>query len=221
MSVNNATGNLSVALAAPLTSTSCTLMCWAFMPTVTGAFWTLFSMDDGGVGPFLQIARSQAAGNWDVWSETFSVSDGQPLFTEASAAAKWVSIALVGAPTTSTVYWSIAGAAISSKTISSSASGATKLWISDDGFNDGDFPGLITGVKVWSRSLSAAEIANEMAQMPPLNTSGIWAQYPELNSTNPNIDDSGNGRNATVGGTLSTSATMPSVPWRSQQVMGL
>ena len=140
----------------------------------------------------------------------------------ATALNTWVFIALVGAGTTSTVYWSVAGGAIQSTTIETSSVAAGNLFISADGLGDGDWPGLITGVRVWSRSLTAAEVANESHRLTPAALNGLWAQYTQLNGSNLGLDYSGNGRTATVVGTPATAAQMPPAPWyRNQNVMSM
>ena len=224
MSVDCTSGDYSVAIASPLTSTSFGVTCWAFMPSGSGSDWTLVSIDNGTT-VFIQIARQSTGPThyWSIWSDAHSGgSAGIELFTEASALGVWVFLAISGAPTTSTVYWSVNFAAISSQTIESSASGATKFWVGNDGFGTGFFHGQVESVKLWSGSLTLAQITNEFEKGPPINYVSQWLYWPLLNSASGAVDWSGNARNGATSGTPSTSTTAAPVPWdRNQNIMGL
>lgn len=218
MSANTAAGAINRAQSSPVTATSFTIAGFAFMPNTPTGDWSLCSLDDGSAH-VLEISSGGASFDWDLFNDSTQTT----MFTAASAVGKWVSFALVGAPTTSTVYWSIAGAAISNTTIGSSAGGAgSKIWLGDDGFGGGTFPGVVVGGKVWGASLTAAQVANEFQQLEPVLLANLWAQYPLLNSADALADYSGNGRTATLLGSLSDSIIMPPIPWRrNQNVMSL
>ena len=210
MSVDTSSGDYEIALGGTLSSTSVTIIGWAFMPSLPVSGWSLVSLDNGGAN-FLEISSTGALNNWAVFSDGHGPSS-IPMFTAASAVGQWVFFALVGAPGTSTVYWSIGYAAISNTTFASAGNG-TDLWIGNDGFAGGFFPGQIVGVKVWSVALTAAQVADEFNKGPPVFGSNVWAYWPLFNAVSGSIDWSGNGRTTTPSGTPADSANMPAITW--------
>lgn len=74
--------------------------------------------------------------------------------------------------------------------------------------------GQQAAIKVWDKALTGVEVLSEMRQYVPFRTTNLNVNWPCRNVGEQGTDYSGNGRNATVGGTLAT-ADGPPIPWRA------
>ena len=103
------------------------------------------------------------------------------------------------------------GRAVGANTLTStSQSGVAAItsqtfWVGRDGFDAGAyyFDGRIWNVKVWDRVLTAAELLVESFYSNVKFPASLHLHW-RLPGSNNTTDSSGNGRNATVSGTLST-----------------
>lgn len=81
---------------------------------------------------------------------------------------------------------------------------ATRMELGAFGTGNGDrFDGRIANLKIWNTNLTAQEAADERFTVEPLRKSNLWGWYPLLSSSDI-ADWSGNGRDWTAGGTLTT-----------------
>lgn len=74
-----------------------------------------------------------------------------------------------------------------------------------------EFDGLITASKLYTTTLTLAQIENEWRQFLPASTTNLWGWWPLLSHTDLS-DYSGNGRPLTANGTLTTEDGPP-IAW--------
>ncbi len=70
---------------------------------------------------------------------------------------------------------------------------------------------VLAQVRVWTTKLTAIELFVEKQSATAVKTANLWADWPLVGNTD-NGDDSGNGRNLTFGGTLTTENEPPNLP---------
>lgn len=167
-SLSQAQGTVAVA--------SFTITGWVYLPATFTNVFTFFSLDDGGTH-FIQIAAQNTHANIGLWSDGHAGGgSGVPLVT--TPAPGWYFLAWVGAVGTSTGYWGAVGVPLTAVNIETGAAGSATLFIGQDGFATGTWPGLMEHIKVYNRPLSAAEVEAERNQGPPVNTAGLVGYYP-------------------------------------------
>lgn len=100
----------------------------------------------------------------------------------------------------------------------SGRSAASGMFIGEYNFLPLD--GRTWGHQIYTRALSAAEVAAQMAQHVPLDATSLWSWLPMVDDTVAEcaLDYSGNGRDWTVNGTLAVEAEA-TPPWVSAQVL--
>lgn len=119
-------------------------------------------------------------------------------------AATWYHIAVVRASTTSLLIY-LNGVQDSNNTRSVATRGAaSRMEIGALSTSNADpFNGRVQHVKIWDTNLSVAEIQQEMVTARPQRTANLWLWTP-LHSSGDILDYSGNARDWTAGGALTT-----------------
>lgn len=95
-----------------------------------------------------------------------------------------------------------------------SGPGAGKLWVGNSVFSE-FLNGSAAAVKIYSASLTAAEVAQEMRQILPVRTANLNGWYPMHGTTALKADFSGNLNDWTDVST-SFSAESPPIPWKAR-----
>lgn len=76
---------------------------------------------------------------------------------------------------------------------------------------DGPTTFEVEDMRLWTSALTGGQLITESESATPVITSNLWASWPLLAHTDV-TDTSGNGRNWTVQGTLTTGSSSPSYP---------
>jgi hypothetical protein len=129
----------------------------------------------------------------------------------------WYFVAMTINGTTYTAYWSQAGGggtlSSTSSTDATSIASYSNYWVGSDSGND-TFFGKVAAMTFWSGvTPTTAQLQSQMASQKPLSTASLFAQYPLFNTTDGNIDYSGNGHTLTVPTTAPVTDTGPPASW--------
>jgi len=80
--------------------------------------------------------------------------------------------------------------------------------------------GEMVAFRWWSDILTAEELANESQRLSPVSRLDALVRFlPMLNGDSPGYDESGNGFDIPVVGTITSSHRMPAVPWGSSPTL--
>jgi len=188
------------------TSTSFTMSGWVMIrnyPTA-GNYANLIGLDNGGASGFMFV---QVQGS--TW--IMSTDVGETSFASSPSANTWVYIAMVNSGTTGTScvgYWALRGdTAFTSKSTTGKSFAASNMWWSNDFANE-PLDSIWSDLKVWDAVLTEAELFNEMHSAQPQKLANLHLWAPCWGTGDAN-DYSGNAKNLTQTGTLTTEAAAP------------
>lgn len=196
----------------PTSGTAWTMMGWFYLTVDRNAFTTFFNRDDGAGGGYLYVGTN-STGTTLMLDANGTSGTGTNLATGA-----WRHLAYVRSSATAhTLYLD----GVSDITLSvNQGNGTGRLFVAEDG-SAAFLNGRAFAIKVWdAAALTLAEVLQEMRQIMPVRTNGLWLFSPLISVGDAATDYSGNARNWTVGGTLTDEAP-PSIPWKQgrQQII--
>lgn len=187
------------------TSTAFTICGWAQMSVDTNTYATVCSLESGtsSAANYLLLSTDSDGTSLKVWSSATGAASttivgltvGTPFFFALTCS---------GTGATSAVgYYRAQGSnALTSVSYNGVSFTPGALFIANDSFSE-PFSGRAWGVKVWDRVLSAAELLAESYFARPLFPTSLNCWWPLPNHSDT-TDKSGNARNPTVTGTLTT-----------------
>jgi hypothetical protein len=186
--------------------TAFTVACWVKITTNRVANSAVIGISNTTADMFVMLTASDGV----------SMAIGDDTNIQVTGAAltvgSWYYCAATMSGTTGTVYvradtantWSTATGVISGTL------NAATVNLGDDAFTGEWLNGCVTGVKLWSAALTAAELEQEIWQHVPSRTLNLQAWYP---LTHPDtLDYNGTGHTLT-GGTGVVFEDGPAVPW--------
>lgn len=189
-----------------------TILCWFRLNSVSGTH-TIWDHGDGtSFAPQLWTS-----GNQLIVTAAATINDT----ITTVAANTWYFTATVfnGTGNLVTVWFGQQNTALGNNTSSVNFGGftGTVLTVYNELNHDQVLNGRVTGLKLWNGAggaLSQDEVLNEFRKFQPSKTTALYGAYPYLNATtSPGIDMSGNARDLTLHGTVSSQREMPAIPW--------
>lgn len=169
----------------------------AYVVTLRSAVSVMMQIGNGGGTSYINV---------DIDASNNLTCNHHGTFTagNAVAASEWINFAYVRNGSSHTIYRN--GTAEITFTDSTSYTNAFLIF---GGFTN-FFNGRVTDARCWTAALSQSEIQAENASpYAVVRTSNLWAAWP-LQSHTTLTDSSGNSRDLTAGGTLSTEINAPS-----------
>lgn len=192
---------------------------WMAQSLQGGIVGTAFSFESNGAVDFIQFDL-----NANSRQEQYTASSGNTQnfpggnFTDAA----WVFYAAVHttSPTNTTaLYRGANGGALSTSSFAETLSFTpTSLTLFNENGNDEPISGNILGFMFWnSKALTTREITNQYLTMQPrVQLASLERWISIIDNTNPGEAYIGSGKNLTKTGTLTSQATMPSIPYAPQ-----
>lgn len=200
--------------AAGLGSINFTMAAWVKIVTDRDTFTCWLSADNGGAGWNQVITDSAGVGlEWASSSGTVDAAINMTVGTWYFTAASFVH---GGAG--DVLYWAAAGdAGLSSASGSINAPPADTwtFFVGSNGFNEW-LNGSMAAVKIWTATLTQAELEKERKFFRPQRTSNLWAAYPFAGGPDTS-DYSGNARTLTTAG-APTVTDNPPITWASRPI---
>ena len=192
------------------TGSAWTILLWVNMKVDTNNYAKVWALKGGTTVLFLS---SGAEGNaFAVWG-----SFGNAAGITATADTWFRSAVVATGSGDSTHYFGAVGDALSSQAtpefVGDAPADATSLTIS--GELGEHLNGCVAGLKIWSATLTQAEIENEFTQYVPIRTANLIHWHPFLAADT--VDYSGNA-NALTGGTGASTEDGPPIPWETGEV---
>ena len=194
-----------------VSSALCTVCGWARRTGAgTGGLWVLGGNAVGGVAnSFFGLAYNfNAGGNFEIWRDD---NTSATLIAGASTLNVWRFYACVSSSAAMVGYTMTTAGVLTTNSAAQSAAVGTNLQfnISNTDEADGNWPGLIAGVRVWNRALSVVELRAEANQLSPVSQRGLVSYMPLRNRGNLISDRYQPGRVWTQAGTFVNGASAP------------
>lgn len=187
--------------------TAFTVMAWVKLSVDRNAFSCVFAFGASSGGDYNSLNAQSDGTTLEVYNSSTSTSGA------SLTAGTWVHLAWTGDATNLLAY--VNGVLNITRAQDGTPPTNGKLWIGSN--NDTEwFNGCFAAIKVYSATLTAAEIANEARQQLPIRTANLYAFMPSRNVGEQGVDYSGAGNTFTIGGTLATEDGPP-VPWVNYQ----
>jgi hypothetical protein len=201
----------------PADFTGFTLCGWAVLETDINGNAALASIDDtpfhASTNTFILLTDSDGTSlcvyDGALSSPIASLTVGTPFF--------WAAVGSGSGAGGFTLYYRTASQNTFTTLTRTGKSGAVGgITVGADSFYDFDYwPGLVSGVKCWDRALSAAELMVESFYERPMFPASLNFWWP-LHHSGDTADRSGNGRDATVIGSVGTGESKVSL-WRPRR----
>lgn len=184
-----------------------TVMCWARYTTDDGNYQTIYSHNtDGFSGNFLWFQNGGTGNPWDLFS------GGDEEVAGTTTVNTWYHVAIVRTSATALNLYVDANATPVATDTDDPGGGMTRMEFGGEfAANNDSLIGEIEAIKIWNVALSTADIASEYQYRNPqtnlANVHLVWRGITATADTDGYNDSSGNGRDATVGGTLGTASS--------------
>jgi hypothetical protein len=181
--------------------------------------WAWVSVDTDANSTFARLHASSGGSTIATWATGSDGLSGPNYFTGGGsvsnstnmAVGAWRKIAISCSGTTGKSYVNTIGGTteVDSGTVSVGTPDGITLGGRSPADSSEPFNGRLAYVRVWTTELTQTQIEAEWASSTPVITSGLWASWPLIDSTDL-TDHSGNGRNLSAGTTaVSTEADPP------------
>ncbi len=203
--VDNSADTLSRTTDLPATA-SFTMMAWVRLVVDTNSFSAIFHYG----------RNDTTADDEEMWLQTntdgttlnLDVPGASIVLGSALTVGTWYHLAVVKSGTAYTAYLN----GTSDITATGNAPTSARLDVMNDQWVE-QLNGRMCAVKIYEAALTQAEILNEMRSYRPKRTANLYGWWPMLSAGDGAVDYSGNGRDWTVGGTLTTEDGPP-VSWK-------
>jgi hypothetical protein len=190
--------------------TAYTIAGWVKATSLPGALNTIFSLENAtssaGQGCYLGFETPSGAN-----ANLVIATDAGQTSLRTFAYNSWAFVAIVGNGTTVTVYTRLEGeGSLTSASMAQSAFTEAALYINNDSYAE-SLDASYRYVRVWGAALSSGELLSESSSATPVRTSNLNANYPMSGTADDDEDQSGNGFNSTLTGTVSVLGTEPTI----------
>jgi hypothetical protein len=208
----DATTDMLTRIASVPSNVTFSVCLWCRLQVDRNNFQAAFSFDDSG-GQFAALDTDSDGTTMTLYARGAQGAMG------AMTVGTWYYIAMTKTSLTHVGYFAAAGTptlGVTNVTATGTITAANKIWIGNDVAVE-RWDGNLQNVKIWDGVvLTQAEIEAERWNHVPQRTANLWAWLPMLDAASPQTDFSGNGRDFTVAGTLTTEDNPP-VAWSGFQ----
>jgi len=209
----------------PDTATAFGFTCWAYLSVDLNDFSTILRLHAASGGTTRLTVATGTSGETPCLFTPGNT--GGVISPMALVVGQWRAIGVSTSGTTGTIYVASADLATVQSASGTVSGGATPTGFTFGGRSSSDatewFNGRVAYPRLWSATLTQAEMLTEWASTTPVRSSGLWSAYA-LSGVGDLADVSGNARDLTAGSTAVTTEPGPPIdpvtalPFRSLSV---